>query len=86
LVLHLLWQLRGEKITAQEKCALTMPSFLSKGTQSSTPKPGPPVPALHGERLVDIPALGVTSHRAAARVYSFNEVVTVVGEDAGGGW
>jgi hypothetical protein len=32
LVLHLLWQPRGAKITAQKKCALTTPSFLSRGT------------------------------------------------------
>ena len=31
-VLYLLWQLRGAKITAADKCCLTTPSFLSSGT------------------------------------------------------
>jgi hypothetical protein len=33
LVLHLLWLRRGAKNTAREFCALTTPSFLSKGTR-----------------------------------------------------
>jgi hypothetical protein len=32
LVLHLLWQRRGARSTTKEKCALTTPSLLSRGT------------------------------------------------------
>ncbi len=41
-----LWQPRGAKNTAQEKCCLTTPSFLSTGTRGKTSKEAaPPAPS-----------------------------------------
>jgi hypothetical protein len=40
LALHLLWQPRGAQTTAQKTCALTTPSFSSRGTRLTPSPPG----------------------------------------------